>query len=843
MKRVSLFLIIGLSLLAVEVRTNIPLVYHEGSHELIGSFTLVFSDNDFPNATPQNPVYIRFRLLQANGWSKSLVDLRPGAPAAINQPINIALYPSGNSITNPALPADAVQLVRVIQGEKEGWLRINRSSALWAFRNGIPTSPSVEGPIGLTVGISGYASVRPDTNTVTGGNEYADGSSVATTELCANYENTLNFNPGDLEYIDFVSYLADTTGVETAFTVVPGTNSGVTFSNDNQIARGELYVARLEYHLQPDSYDNPPHQLELSRIDAVDLWNLCQDIPTVYLTNASDFAWEPGTVIYLCMADFTPAWIGSFAPYSASDEVFLSQSSSPRISSAFSAKWQIDPIIHKGVFAGYSFKLIQGSHPAHGAIAVDGLRSCLNNEIPEATLNLAAYASVLNNFVTDGEKVELGPRIRATAKMQQVNKPAYRTVIPYTAYDKKDWNCLTTFVNNSGKKATLSAFLYNRYGIELRLWSQKKLEPRASIQLDIEQEFGALAKTVLAWVEVLSDQPIAAISRLEDDDKQMLDYFSGVQEFKSILIAPHVPSRPELWGATGYIVSSNLIDEAEYFVKYPGSEDSRIRSILVPGSTAVIREQDFEAGRPGWFQVSTDKPAGSGLLIYNKLTGPGQLASVPMEHGADTQWTFDHLGNTFAGWWNGLVLVNPQMISISVTLSAYDAEHRLLNVQDVEVAPDSRTVDVVENLMPGLAGISPSRLEIESEYPIVSMLLIGIDNLDILTSIPGKQATSTQLLMPYISPDPNDWHGMALVNPNDKSALVKLTPYTALGVAGPETTLAMPADGKTVWLLEELFPSLRSYRSLRIESTRPVRGIVLTGNNARTQLATIKLVP
>ena len=48
-------LLIAAMAFAIDVRTNIQTVYHEGTHELIGSFTLDVDSNDFATATPQNP--------------------------------------------------------------------------------------------------------------------------------------------------------------------------------------------------------------------------------------------------------------------------------------------------------------------------------------------------------------------------------------------------------------------------------------------------------------------------------------------------------------------------------------------------------------------------------------------------------------------------------------------------------------------------------------------------------------------------------------------------------------------------------------------------------------------
>ena len=99
-----LFFLFPALLLGIDVRTSIKEVHHEGCCEQIGSFTLGVRDSAFQTATYNEPVYVRFKIVQAHGWSKTLVDLRPGEDPLNSDPINLAIRTEGATIIAPDIP-------------------------------------------------------------------------------------------------------------------------------------------------------------------------------------------------------------------------------------------------------------------------------------------------------------------------------------------------------------------------------------------------------------------------------------------------------------------------------------------------------------------------------------------------------------------------------------------------------------------------------------------------------------------------------------------------------------------------------------------------------------------
>lgn len=830
----------------VDVRTSVADVYHEGSCELLGSFTLAVTGNAFQSASPDNPIYIRFRINQANFWSRSLVDMRDSTNVNAS-PINLCLSSEGSLALNPALPAGAVQLVRFIKGEREGWIRVNYPTSSWLWDDGNTISPSAQNVVNISLGISGFASIRPDGSTATGGNEFADGSGLASTEMYADYQNTPQFDAGDLDELDFIAFHGDTLGVETGNRVVLGSNAGVTFSNDNNVARGAFNIARFEYHIRKDDFDSPPHEVGLNRLNSETVWSWCGAIPSVFYTNTSDFPWHPGTVLFLCPMGFDPACFyhnpsdctGGFSP----DEAVYLWEGEVHVQSLESS-WTVEKLFVGEDFVGYSFHLDSGQLAQGDTIQVDGIKACMPAGSPGASLFMSAYAYIYNDPITEGDQVKLGPRTKATVNFFVREKDYHRMVLPFTAYDHPAWRFSNHVVNRSDVSACVTSILFNRHGVALRVLGQNRVPAHGKHILDIASAFGEDAESVLSWIEVLSDQPIAVLGQIDGAHEAVLDCFAGQSGFSDQLIGAHVPSVPELWETTAYVLASDLDSDAEFYLKLPQSDPSRLRAIMIPGATAVLHDQDFASpsGRASWFEVQVTKPVGSGLIFFEKREGNGHLTSAPLDLEPSEVWAFDHLGRADRGWWNGLVLMNPEAFDAEVTVSGLDDEGVLLAQISLTVPASVRQVGFVESML-GLKDEDVSRLTVTSSSPLVALVLLGLDASDQLTSIQGNLSSGTHLLLPYLPESQQMWTGLVLVNPGEDGVKAWMRLRTASGSLGPEDELFLLPGQKQVYLLESMFGDMTGYTHLEVESEGGLRGFALLGDRDQTRLATVNLEP
>lgn len=838
-----LFWGMGLSLWAINLRTTIPDVSHEGSHEIIGICTLDIDGDEFAQASPQNPVYIRFGLQFSKGWSKTLVDLRAGAPEAVNAPINLAIYPGSGFSLNPSIPVTAFQMVRLIRGERHGWLRVTSSSSNWVMEGVGLTSPSPVHKVLVTIGIKGSLSVQSGGSTTSGGNERADSGVLATTLLCADYQNTPNFGAGDLEIIDFLSLDATTQGVEDGDFVFIGSNLAIGFSNDVSIARGADYFPCFEYHFKADDIESAPHGIQVNRSLLVDLHEYWAAVPPVFFTNSSDFEWQAGSRFLLTIPGFDHSRLvaglsypGNFWPPFPST---LPRDTDVQIQASNGEVWQVNKIVLEETLIGYELRLSSGNFPVDATIQVSGIGLMAGEEFEDHPLVFDVSGFFVNDVISQGELLQLGPLYRKTAILERGEANLFRMAVPFTAYDRQDWEFLAQVVNPHDEPVKLTALLYNRHGILLRLIREDALAPHASMAVSIRDSFGDLATRVLSWIEFLSDRPLSAVGIIEAQNHDVLDIFPGVDAFQSKLYGAHIPENPAVWQSTAYILSSDPSVDTAFFLKLPGEDASPITSIIFPGGTAVLKDADFEgsAGRSTWLQVDASEPTGAGLLLYSRRDNQPQLASIHMNAAPQKIWAFPHVGNPAGGWWNGLAVLNPNDTPNSIRVRGYDARRNLLATAAVVLPPLSRRVDTLQSLLPFSAANPISQIELEADEGVVSFLFLGQLERSLLTAVPGNLPSSTSLLLPYL-PDADKWVGIALINERGVSVNATLTPYMGSGEPGPDVALSIPAGEKALLLLSDYYNQPSQYSHLWINASLELRAYAITGN-MDSQLATI----
>jgi len=840
---IALFVALGSSgLWALEVRTTINAIAHEGNYQTLGIFTLVIDGNDFPNASPESPVYIRFRTLQSNGWSNSLVDLRPDAPDEVNQPINLAILPptSGTDL-NPVLPADTIQIVRLIKGETEGWLRVQYPTSNW-IQGGSP--PSADNFVSVTVGIGGFDSVQAGTNTHSGGNEHAISRFPAGTVLRADYRNTPFFGNGDLEYLDFVGYGSQTQGVEDGDNIFPGSILGFGFSNDLAVARGTFNFPCLDYHFAPENFEAGPHRVSISRINLVNFRQYEFDIPSVYLTNTSDFPWQVGTNLFLNYPGFSPdlelAGIANPGGPDPEDFPVTLSEDDIKVVPQGGSEWEVTTLYWGGKIAGYRMVLTNGTFGINDSLTLSGLRGSTDENFAGTGLTMEAKAFYRHEQITFGELKPLGSIKRKTVTLEASEPTLSRKVIPYTCYDQTNWKFNLHLLNPNEHKIAYTALFYNRHGILLRILGNQSLEGASKRIINIGDLFGLEAEGILSWVEILSEEPFQALGEIRDDQAGLLDIFPANDQLQKTLYGIHLPSEINRWRTNAYVVSADLASDTEFNMTFPNTDPFRVNSIFLPGGTAILGDGQFisEGGRQPWFQVETSTEGGAGLLLYSRHGDSPQLVSVLMNNKPAKQWQYDHLGNPESQWWNGLVMFNPNEESINITLQGLDDKGMVLGSTSVTVPALSKLVALVSQWLAGLPQ-PPAMLNLTSVDNYLSLLLIGREDRSILTSVTGNIPDATEFKIAYLPKNTDEWLGLAVFNKQAAEQTVTLTMVDFDGQDGPMHSMVLPARQKVVLELRDIFGDLTAFSHLNIEAQAPVRAFGITGNDAGTQLATV----
>ncbi|MCB9396673.1 MAG: hypothetical protein H6510_02540 [Acidobacteria bacterium] len=149
----SIFFLLGLTLSAqVDFRTNVQDIFITDSEEA-GSITMAIESNAFPNAAPDSPVFIAVNLMNGAKLNQTLVDYQ--GEGHENFPIYLALRYEGNTPnTQVEASADAISIVRWIQGESAIWIRVQRSTDAWLSIDGNLGAPNLDNGCAFTIGVS-----------------------------------------------------------------------------------------------------------------------------------------------------------------------------------------------------------------------------------------------------------------------------------------------------------------------------------------------------------------------------------------------------------------------------------------------------------------------------------------------------------------------------------------------------------------------------------------------------------------------------------------------------------------------------------------------------------------
>ncbi len=829
---------------AADVGTSISNVGNESPDQALGSFTITFDEDAFPNAGVDTPVYIRFRLNRANGWARTLVDLRPGAPDPVRRPINIALYPTSNHTLNPGLPPTAVQLVRLIEGELAGWLRVSFPSSQWALNDGAPAPPSGAKRVSFTVGVRGKNSERDGANTSSGGNETPSGLLISTI-LRADYQNTPDFGVGDLETLDFIAFDSSTQGVEAGASPVPGPNLGVGFSNDSAIARGDANIPCFEFHFQPDEFDGLPPKLGVNRLNLVFRNAYCANSPPVYLTNSSDFEWTPGSRFYLTLNGYNPSFLVTGAPepiFDLSDNYVALDEADISVQASNGSGWQVAKLFHQGQFVGYELILSTGELDVFDQLEIRGLRACFGDKFEGRRLLLTARAFFLHPVFSDNQLEEISEITREALLLESRPEDFSRRILPFTGHDRDDWNTVVKIFNIGEEPSLFSAFFYQRQGILTRVFSQYELAPFGSVTLDLQQLYGPQFAGSITWAELLSDGSIGAVAVVEDRDRKTLDIVPSVASSRQTLYGTHVPVDDRFWETSAYVVSSEYDLDSDYQLELPGQAPENIRALRAPRYSTVLADNDFYDAfqeRSPWFRVNATAASASGVLFFGRKDNGSQLASISLDAEPVTRWSFDHLGDSANGWWNGLILLNPGKDPVKATLTGLDRNGESIAVRDLVVEGEVKVVDFVSALLQLTAQPTPSRLEIVSDAPIVASMLFGRQDTEVLTNVPGNLPERNRAVMPWLPRDEEDWGGVALTNLRQRTIRVLVTPVRADGSQGDSASVDLGPGEKALFLLKDLIGEPWQYDQVLLESGGPFRFLGLTGNFTRGQMATV----
>lgn len=267
-KKLCLLALMALGTMAyatIDLRTTIRDVYYRGTCEQAGIIVFSVNGNDFPDASTNEPVYIRLRLDQDAELCKTLVwSHNNNSVVRTRLPIYLPLtFDSIQSGVWVNADDETISIVRWKRGEDEIWIKVQTSSNTWLTTGGAPFAPDNNNRVKWTVGVTAKSSWDENNGRFTGnpaqplsslpsaqrkndgGTFDNDTNAAVSTLICVDLSGSSleNNSSGDASILEFdrVSFDSATQNVEGGFSsssIVLGRQINVAFSGDDEIARG-----------------------------------------------------------------------------------------------------------------------------------------------------------------------------------------------------------------------------------------------------------------------------------------------------------------------------------------------------------------------------------------------------------------------------------------------------------------------------------------------------------------------------------------------------------------------------------------------------------------------------
>ena len=153
----------------------------------------------------------------------------------------------------------------------------------------------------------------------------------------------------------------------------------------------------------------------------------------------------------------------------------------------------------------------------------------------------------------------------------------------------------------------------------------------------------------------------------------------------------------------------------------------------------VMEVFSFTGGRAaiGSLIVDADGPGVIGDVIFGEPSSLRFMAALQLQGRASRQAIFSHVANG-QGWFTGLALFNPTLITSNVTIEVYSPEGVRTGVTTAPVAlgPGKRISKVLTELIPGTLGQMGGYIVLSSTQPMIAQEVFGDSAATLLSAVP-----------------------------------------------------------------------------------------------------------
>lgn len=260
---------------------------------------------------------------------------------------------------------------------------------------------------------------------------------------------------------------------------------------------------------------------------------------------------------------------------------------------------------------------------------------------------------------------------------------------------------------------------------------------------------------------------------------------------------------------------------------------------LGPGENRVftIRDEFFGGNTPAGVESAVIRNASGivGLELFGSQPGSGNsyLSGVALKDDTATELYFPHIEIT-NGWWTGIVVYNPGIVTNTVEFIPYDAAgNRLTPSIFQNIGANAKAVYNVADM--GLPAGS-AWLRVQAQSPITGFELFGTLDGRQLGGYTGVNIAKSTGVFPKIERT-GGWTGIALVNPNSTSTSVTLTAFNDAGNVIASETINLLPNQKIVDLVEEVFfQNISAATYVKYEASNNLVGFQLNGSADGFQL-------
>ena len=345
-------------------------------------------------------------------------------------------------------------------------------------------------------------------------------------------------------------------------------------------------------------------------------------------------------------------------------------------------------------------------------------------------------------------------------------------------------------------------------------------------------------------VSVVSDQRLVYYVDQRKDGGESSCYLG--LNYSDYLIIPHVAEEKDYWNTNAFVSSMNF---DKLIVGIGAHEETLPEAYFtdVDLNSFVDDNQDVETCW-GYVKAGMTSPFGAGVLTgylsFKKKGLDGAFVELASE--GYNMCILPHIPVESELFWTGIALVNLNSEDSDITFTFFNANGENLGSKTISVNGLSKYKGLFKDIFPDFYGkASWCKVESDKEFVCAEIFGVfpqtakGIDGGAICGMLVSPKLFKKSVL-PFVNGDNDRWTGIAVANPNNSEAELKIILKGSNGNTLAVKTVNVPAFGQYKVVVDELFGNaLLQGCYIMLESSLPVASCEIEGDYAYTVMKAI----